>query len=267
MRIVLWLGNDANQRALANKIALKYSVVGIVKESRKAKRKVTLKKVFTKLFERIFLSSIDQAWWGLMIYYEKKYPYFPDVKILEVENINSSHAYEFVKDLNPDLILVSGTRLIKERMLSLKPTIGILNLHTGLSPYIKGGPNCTNWCIAKRQFHLIGNTIMWINIGIDTGNILTTEFTPLVGNESLLELHIKVMEHAHELYIKSIEFLSQGKTSNIKQSEIAKGKTYYTKRWNLKEKIYLIKNFRFFNKDIISGKVEELRKDIKIVKI
>ena len=181
MKVVLWIGNESNQKALACKIADRFSVAGIVRETRKTKSKITLKKLFEKIIEKLFLSTIAKSWFGMKGNYEKKFPSYPDTKILDVENINSNEAYQFSLDLNPDLIIVSGTRLVKEKMLSIEPKLGILNLHTGLSPYVKGGPNCTNWCIATEQFHLIGNTIMWIDLGIDTGNILSTEFTNLTG--------------------------------------------------------------------------------------
>ena len=85
----------------------------------------------------------------------KGYPIYSHVNSIIVENINSNESYEFSNKLNPDLIIVSGTRLVKEKLLSIPTTIVILDLHTGLSPYIKGGPNCTNWCIATNKFHLL----------------------------------------------------------------------------------------------------------------
>ena len=135
-------------------------------------------------------------------------------------------------------------------MLSIHPGIGILNLHTGLSPYIKGAPNCTNWCIATEQYHLIGNTVMWIDSGIDSGNIATTEFTEFNGNEDLAAIHIKVMEHAHNLYLRAIKKIVNKECPNIKQDEIAKGVTYYTKQWELKQKINLVRNVKKFCKKI-----------------
>ena len=86
--------------------------------------------------------------------------------------------------------------------MQLLKTLMILNLHTGISPYIKGGPNCTNWCIATKQFEKIGNTIMWLDKGIDTGELLTTENTKFNSTDkSLLKIHMRVMNHAHDLYI------------------------------------------------------------------
>lgn len=267
MKFVLWIGNEPNQKALANKLHEFFPISAIVTETRRSKRKLSLSYIFEKIIEKTFLSSIGKPWSKMLKNYAEKYPKYPDTEILDVENINSELAYDFTAQHDPDLILVSGTRLVKEEMFNIKPSIGILNLHTGLSPYIKGGPNCTNWCIANKDFHLIGNTIMWIDKGIDTGNILATEFTPLSGNENLLELHIKVMEHAHNLYIRAVHFLDSGNYQNIKQSDIASGKTYFTKQWTLKQKINLIRNFGQFKKEFDNGNIIDKRKAVKTVNL
>ena len=267
MKLLLWIGNESNQRALANKLANDFDIVGIITESKQHKRKFTLKKIFNSLYEKLFLSAISEAWWGMKSYYENKYPIYPETNRIDVENINCDKAHDFSKELNPDLIIVSGTRMVKTKMLSVKAKVGILNLHTGLSPYIKGGPNCTNWCIATKQYHLIGNTIMWIDEGIDSGNIITTELTEIDWSKSLLDLHVAVMEHAHQLYIKAIKFIDQGNTSNIKQSDLGNGKTYYTKDWKLKNKMDLIRNFQKLQKNNIEELIIQKNKKIKIVKI
>lgn len=267
MRIVLWIGNESNQKALANKIHEKFQIAGIVTESRVSKRKLTLKIIIQKIYEKLFLKEIGRSWFGMLSFYNKKFPAYPDVPRLDVENINSENVFDFTTELKPDLVVVSGTRMIKKKLLSIKPTIGILNLHTGLSPYIKGAPNCTNWCIATGQYHMIGNTVMWIDEGIDSGNLMATEFTVFNGDESLAELHIKVMEHAHDLYIRSIESIRAGVTNNVRQVEIAEGITYYNKQWGLKEKKSLLKNLPVFRAAHASGKVIENRRSIKVIHI
>ncbi len=267
MKIVLWIGNEANQKALANKIHSRFPLSGIITETRIHKNNFSISKILEKVFEKVSLSSIGKAWWGMKEHYEKRYPSYPDTSLLDVENINSAEAYDFTKNIAPDLIIVSGTRLVKERMLSIAPSIGILNLHTGLSPYVKGGPNCTNWCVATKQFHLIGNTIMWIDAGIDTGNLVTTAFTELTGDEDLPSLHLKVMEHAHSLYVDAIDFLAKGGTSNVKQSAIAEGITYYTREWGLQQKIALARNSSLLKSCVASGELAKKRSLIKTVKI
>lgn len=265
MRVVLWIGNEANQKALTNRIAEQHDVVGIVNESRVNNSKSSLKVLLHKVISRLFLTSLRNSWTGMHQFYDKKYPDFPMVSTLDCENINSDEAYAFTKNLNPDLIVVSGTKLIKDKMLSIKPSKGLLNLHTGLSPYIKGGPNCTNWCISTKQYHLIGNTIMWIDSGIDTGNIVSTELTEFKGDERLLDIHIKVMEHAHKLYLDAIMFIKNGGSSNVQQNSIAEGKTYYTSQWDLKAKFRLAKNIKDFQKNINSKKVSELKFKVQTI--
>ncbi|MGI8892285.1 MAG: formyltransferase family protein [Bacteroidia bacterium] len=264
MKIILWIGNESNQRALANKIHNRYPLTAIVTESRKHKRKLTIKKIFEKGIEKIFLRNIAFSWFKMMDYYKNQYPIYPNVPILDVENINNDKVFDYTNEKQPDLIIVSGTRMIRKKLLSIKPNIGILNLHTGLSPYIKGGPNCTNWCISKKKFHLIGNTIMWIDEGIDSGNILATEFTNFNGFETLLKIHIKVMEHAHELYIRSIENIKNGYINNIAQKDIDNGITYYNKDWGLKEKFQLLVNLKEFKEFFKYNKLVVPRKNIKV---
>jgi folate-dependent phosphoribosylglycinamide formyltransferase PurN len=228
MKIVLWIGNESNQLALANKINELYKIECIFLEKKSNKRQITIGVLIQKILEKIFFTKISMAWFKMLSHYNKLASHNSNITYFDVEYINSEDVYLKTKLINPDLIIVSGTRLIKDKLLSLNPKIGILNLHTGLSPYVKGGPNCTNWCIANNEFHLIGNTIMWIDRGIDSGNIVTTELTPLNGLENLAELHLKVMEHAHSLYLRAINEIIKGNISNVPQCDIAPGKVFYT---------------------------------------
>lgn len=267
MRVVLWAGNEPNQYALAGKIARKFELAGVVSESRNVPRKWTVGKVFEKVTEKLLLPSVGASWRAMQQNCLRDFSSFNAPAFLDVENINSSEARTFTESLNPDVILVSGTRLVKKQMLELRPSVGILNLHTGLSPYIKGGPNCTNWCIATGQFHLVGNTVMWIDEGIDSGNIFATEFTDFTGTDDLNAIHVKVMDHAHDLVVRSLESISKGSRTSVKQSEIAKGVTYYTRDWNLKQKFALVRNIDGFNRCMLSGECLERRKHVRIVPV
>jgi len=243
MKILMIIGNEPNQRALANKIHAEFPLTAIITESRKSKRKITIRKVFEKIIERVFLSSIDKAWFGLHAYYNSQYPHYPNVPIMNIENINKDEAYQFAKNIHPDLIIVSGTRMVKNPMLQLPAEKGIMNIHTGLSPYIKGGPNCTNWCLATGQPEYIGNTIMWIDEGIDSGKIIASDTVDIRNAANLSDIHIRVMNHAHDLCISAIKaVISNNNADGVNQNSIAKGKTYYTREWSLKQKIALVKN-------------------------
>ena len=248
MKIVLLCGRQHNQVALANKVAVKFNLAGIIIEQAPAKKAMSfsLAQIVEKILNRTFFIPLHSSWFNLLNTYKKEYPDFPDTQKITVQNVNSEASVDFIKRLKPDLVMVSGTSIVKTKILELPIPKGIVNLHTGLSPYIKGGPNCTNWCIAEEQFHLIGNTVMWIDAGIDSGDIITTENTPLNGLETLSQLHLKVMNHAHDLYLKALKKIQEnpGHCPGVKQESIVRGTTYYTKQWNREKKWRLLKNLK-----------------------
>ena len=261
MKIVLWIGKEPNQIALAHKINEQFEVVGIVYEQKNKKKRLTVSEFFQKIRIRIFYSFIPKTWVKILNHYAKTYPKELLVESLTVENINNKKVKYFTEKLDPDVIAVSGTRLIKGKNIEIKTHKGIVNLHTGLSPYIKGGPNCTNWCISKGWTHLIGNSIMWLDEGIDSGNLILTEKTKISGNETFYELHLKVMEHAHDLYLQALNKIKRNNAKSVPQNQITKGITFYSKNWNIKAHIDLKINWKRFKKLV------NKQKSIKVIEV
>ncbi len=178
--------------------------------------------------------------------YAKRYPALPDVPVVRVNNVNDEATIEMFKQQQPDVIVVSGTNLVNRRTMESAPRkTRFVNLHTGISPFVKGGPNCSNWCLAQGTFELIGNTIMWLDLGIDSGNIITTEQTSLDGSESLFEMHWKVMEHAHDLYGRVVSLLASGRElGSVPQDSVGSGRTFYGVEWNGLAARRALKNFK-----------------------
>jgi methionyl-tRNA formyltransferase len=111
---------------------------------------------------------------------------------------------------------------------------------------------------------------MWLDAGIDSGNLITTETIDFTGNESLYEIHLKVMEHAHQLYLKVVEQLKKdsSKCPSVKQTDIAQGNLYLTKMWSSSKKkmlLYNIGNGRF-QKVIQSPEYKQKKNNLKLVK-
>lgn len=271
MKIILLCGNKSNQLALAAKVAKDFELIGIVKEERPGKAKLTATTLFSKIIDRLLFSKIAGSWYDLLSYYKKNYREPDHPAKLNTTYINAPEVVQFIERLKPDLIMVSGTSLIKKQLLELKPPKGIINLHTGLSPYVKGGPNCTNWCIANNNLHLIGNTIMWIDQGIDSGNIITSETVPYMGNESLNSLHLKVMEHAHHLYLQALHCVENNFANcpSVKQADIGKGELYLTKMWNIKAKLRFIRHCATLEKRLQAAAQlkQKTNLDLKMVKL
>jgi methionyl-tRNA formyltransferase len=192
----------------------------------------------------------------MQAHYWEKYPTHPDTRVERVPNVNDREVREVVREVEPECVAVSGTGLLSSWTVEqLDEVADIVNLHTGLSPYVKGGPNCTNWCLANRDFHLIGNTVMWLDPGIDTGQLIATERPSLDGKEDLDELHWRVMQHGQGLYVDVISKLVQGESlPRIPQSDVAEGRTFYTVQWNGREMIRALYHFyKHYNPELFDS--------------
>ncbi len=250
MRVVILTNKQGNQIALANKISKHFEIAAIVFSRNIPKKRknfaLNAHLLVNRLANRTIGSKFLKAWFELGKHYQKFYPNVPQTETAEVTNVNDGKTYEIIKKYSPDLVIVSGTNLVGKRIIEISQKgMGIVNLHTGISPYVKGGPNCTNWCLAKNWFHLIGNTVMWLDSGIDTGNIIATEQTNLDGSETLFDLHFKVMEHAHSLLVRSLlKIAPNSEVLSVPQSGVSEGTLFYSVDWNAKAMRQALENFR-----------------------
>ncbi|SMY38161.1 MULTISPECIES: formyltransferase family protein [Photobacterium] len=257
MKIVAFIGDQPNHWGLISKVSQIATISSVVTVSKKYNKK----KSYSKFIQSICALPLSLAWRKMQRSFIITDEFKSRVLKVSTNDINSDEVLEFIVNESPDLVIVSGTNLLGAKLIKeLSKTSKIMNLHTGISPYVKGGPNCTNWCLSNRNFHLIGNTVMWLDDGIDTGNLIVTEKCPLIGNESLSELHIKVMNHAHDIYSKVIKaYVNKQPLQNISQHEISSGHLYLTKDWNKKEVIKALYNYYFyFSNENINNNINDV---------
>lgn len=259
MKIIALIGDQPNHRFLCQRINNEFGLTAVVVVKKKTRNKKLLP---FRALEKILFFPLSSAWKNMQLDFKEHLKNFQSSKLLEVGDVNSTKVLDLIDKVKPDLIVVSGTNLLKENLIAEGSKFGkIMNLHTGISPYVKGGPNCTNWCLFNRKFHLIGNSIMWIDSGIDTGNLIYTEKTDISGSESLTELHKKVINHAHSMYLSCIDkFIKRENLPNVPQCDIAAGETFYTRQWGIIAKASALFNFFcYFNKSNIAGKISDVR--------
>jgi len=270
MKIAVFTNNNSNQKALVCKMSKVISIdsvfvsKNITPKSNKNKKNQFLLKVIRYIFSYPFSTS----WKRLNKKYNLVYPAFPNIPKYSIDNINDDEVVKYIRNSKPNIIVVSGTTMVKDVIIDAASKIGclILNLHTGISPYIRGGPNCTNWCLAENTPNLIGNTIMKLDIGIDSGDIIVTERTNLNGSESLFDLHWKVMEHAHDLYIRSVlSILKHDEVSAVKQNSVALGTLFISKQWGIRKMVKAYVNYLLFYKKNVTN--ADFTQDIKLFPI
>lgn len=120
--------------------------------------------------------------------------------------LNSEEVFSNVSNFNPNLILVYGSSIIKDPLLSLMPYGRMLNLHLGMSPYYRGsGTNFWPWVNDELQF--VGATILNIDAGVDTGNIIAhvrpsfekNDTVHTTGCKVIIESVLKIQELIEKL--------------------------------------------------------------------
>ena len=93
---------------------------------------------------------------------------FPVTRFLTVNDPTVSRK---LRELNPDAVLVNGTRIIKENTLRAV-SVPFINIHAGITPWYRGvhGGYWARWNNDSENF---GATIHLVDTGVDSGPVLT----------------------------------------------------------------------------------------------
>ena len=91
-----------------------------------------------------------------------------------VSSLSSVESRNLLKELNPDLIIVNGTRIISKKTLECV-SAPFINIHVGITPLFRG-VHGGYWALATGRKELFGVTIHYVDPGIDTGGIIEQIF-------------------------------------------------------------------------------------------
>lgn len=94
----------------------------------------------------------------------------PTDVILEVSSVNDEQCIRELKTINPDLVVVNGTRIISREVLQ-SIDAPFLNMHAGITPLYRG-VHGGYWALAEQDAQHCGVTVHLIDEGIDTGSVI-----------------------------------------------------------------------------------------------
>ena len=127
---------------------------------------------------------------------------------------NDSFAKQLVH-LQPDfLVVVAFGRILPESILQL-PKFGAINIHASLLPKYRG-PAPIQWAVINAEPYT-GVTTMFMDQGMDTGNILLTQKEPILPDDTAASLHDRMAKTGAELLIKTLKELAANKVKPIPQ--------------------------------------------------
>lgn len=115
--------------------------------------------------------------------------------IIPVSSVNSEECQAILKKINPDLVLVNGTRIISNQTLN-SVEAPFVNIHDGITPAFRG-VHGGYWALATGRPELFGTTIHFVDKGVDTGGIIEQIFLQPSANDNFATYPI--LQHAAAL--------------------------------------------------------------------
>jgi hypothetical protein len=153
----------------------------------------------------------------------------PDLAV-EVPHINHPDVVALADRLQPDLITVFGTSLIRGELLK-RGGLGIVNLHGGLSPEYRGA-DCTFWALHNGEPEKVGCTLHWIDPGIDTGRLIAHISPEVRPGDDELTLFWRGVKESASVYAELIRRLAVGE--QFGQPQQGKGSLYQVRQRGLR---------------------------------
>lgn len=130
---------------------------------------------------------------------------------------NNPEFLEEVKKLNPDLIcVVAYGKILPQELLDI-PKYGCVNVHGSLLPEYRGAAPI-QWAVLNGD-KKTGVTTMFMNAGMDTGDMILKEEVEIGEDETTGELWDRLKMIGANLLIKTVKEIENGKATRTKQPE------------------------------------------------
>lgn len=147
------------------------------------------------------------------------------IPVLQPERARNPEFVEELARFRPEIIIVAAYGQILPATILDLPKFGCLNVHASLLPRYRGAAPI-QWAILDDQ-PTTGVTIMKMDAGLDTGDILTQQQIPIDSSDNAQTLHDKLARIGAELLICTIPEYVAGRISPSTQPET--GVTYARK--------------------------------------
>lgn len=144
--------------------------------------------------------------------------YFQKDLVKNVKSVNSAETKEIIESINPDIIIVNGTRIISEEiLLSTKATF--LNTHAGVTPKYRG-VHGGYWALTQKDYENCGVTVHLVDKGIDTGGILYQDTIVIDKNDNFNTYPYHQIAKAIPLMKSAIEDVINDSIKIIKRDDL-----------------------------------------------
>ncbi|MDI7816832.1 methionyl-tRNA formyltransferase [Clostridioides difficile] len=186
MKIVFMGTPDIAVPCLQKIIDEKYDILGVVTQPDKPKGRG----------KKLGMSPVKE------LAIENNIPVYQPIKARDEEFIDT------MKSLNPDVVVVVAFGQILPREILEIPKLGCINVHVSLLPKYRGAAPI-NWVIINGE-EKTGVTTMYMDEGLDTGDMILKTEVNLDENITAGELHDKMMNIGAETLKETLKLIEEG---------------------------------------------------------
>jgi methionyl-tRNA formyltransferase len=144
-----------------------------------------------------------------------------------VSSVNDEACLQAINLLQPDIIVVNGTRIISKKVLQNTHAI-FVNMHVGITPHYRGSHG-GYWALRNKDAANFGTTIHLIDAGIDTGAVLKQVFIKPDKDDNFTTYPVLQAAIGIDALKEVLANMITGSNETIKHTE--KGKMYYQPTW------------------------------------
>ncbi len=147
----------------------------------------------------------------------KEFALEKNLKIFQPEKIrNNIEFIQEIKNLKPDVIcVVAYGKILPQELLDI-PKLGCVNVHGSLLPKYRGAAPI-QWAVLNGD-KTTGVTTMYMDAGMDTGDMILKKEVEIGENETTGELWIKLSKIGGELLVETLKMMEEGNAPREKQS-------------------------------------------------
>ena len=137
------------------------------------------------------------------------------IEVKRGSNVNAPEAAEWIRSLEPDVLLVVGwTQLLKPELLGI-PRMACLGFHASLLPKYRGRAP-VNWAIIHGETET-GNTMIVLEPGADVGDIVSQRRIPIAFEDDCKTIYDKVSVTECEMLDEILPLIREGRMPRRKQ--------------------------------------------------
>ncbi|CAK2449863.1 10-formyltetrahydrofolate:L-methionyl-tRNA(fMet) N-formyltransferase [Vibrio crassostreae] len=140
-----------------------------------------------------------------------------DIPVYQPENFKSDEAKQELAELNADIMVVVAYGLLLPQVVLDTPRLGCINVHGSILPRWRGAAPIQRsiWAGDKET----GVTIMQMDIGLDTGDMLSIATLPIEVTDTSASMYEKLAGLGPDALVECLSDIASGKTVAEKQDD------------------------------------------------